>query len=74
MTEAARIKIDACQLFDGNCCCSACHEDDEYGYELSEREIGNLDVTGCCYVLERIEKLSEAEILALWKAKDDKRP
>lgn len=70
MTEAARIKINACEI--SARCCSACHEDDEYGYELSEREIGNLDVTGCCYVLERIEKLSEAEILALWKAKDDK--
>lgn len=74
MTEVARVKIDACQLFEGNCCCSACHEDDELGYELSVQRSGNLDITACCYVFEKIYELSEAEILALWKAKDDKRP
>lgn len=73
MTEAARIKINACSLL-LDACCLSCHEDDELGYELSVQRSGNLDITACCYVFEKIYELSEAEILALWKAKDDKRP
>lgn len=71
MTEAARIKIDACKLLLGDCCAS-CHDDDEYGYELSVQRRGNLDITACCYVFEKTDKMTEAEILELWKTHNDK--
>lgn len=68
--ETCTTKISACALFPRSCCIS-CHDDVDYGYELGETRIGTIELVGCCTAREEAGKLSEADILALYRKIND---
>lgn len=51
--------------FDIGSCCSSCHEDVLYGYELCEIDLPNGDwLHVCCRVAGEMEETDEAQMLA----------